>query len=86
MQIKIKHLKEKFITIFTINNLNVLFLVDGFGSVTWCVGARGHTPPPTAGGEGGRAGEGKGAGGAPPSREVRGGRWRPCIDGKTKKP
>jgi hypothetical protein len=23
-------LKEKFITIFTINNLNVLFLVDGF--------------------------------------------------------
>jgi hypothetical protein len=30
MQIKIKHLKEKFITIFTTNNLNVLFLVDGF--------------------------------------------------------
>jgi hypothetical protein len=34
VQIRIKHLKEKFITIFTINNLNVLFLVDGFGSVT----------------------------------------------------
>jgi hypothetical protein len=34
MQIKNKHLKEKFITIFTINNLNALFLVDGFGSVT----------------------------------------------------
>jgi hypothetical protein len=34
MQIKIKHLKEKFITIFTINKLNELFLVDGFGSVT----------------------------------------------------
>jgi hypothetical protein len=34
MQIKIKHLKEKFITLFTINNLNALFLVDGFGSVT----------------------------------------------------
>jgi hypothetical protein len=34
MQIKIKHLKEKFITIFTINKLNALFLVDGFGSVT----------------------------------------------------
>jgi hypothetical protein len=30
MQIKFKHLKDKFITIFTINNLNVLFLVDGF--------------------------------------------------------
>jgi hypothetical protein len=30
MQIKIKHLKEKFITIFTTNNLNALFLVDGF--------------------------------------------------------
>jgi hypothetical protein len=31
MQIKkIKHLKEEFITIFTINNLNALFLVDGF--------------------------------------------------------
>jgi hypothetical protein len=30
MQLKIKHLKEKFITIFTINNLNALFLVDGF--------------------------------------------------------
>jgi hypothetical protein len=30
MQIKIKHLKEKFITIFTPNNLNALFLVDGF--------------------------------------------------------
>jgi hypothetical protein len=27
-------LKEKFITIFTINKLNALFLVDGFGSVT----------------------------------------------------
>jgi hypothetical protein len=27
---KIKHLKEKFITIFTTDNLNVLFLVDGF--------------------------------------------------------
>jgi hypothetical protein len=34
MQIKIKHLKEKFSTIFTINKLNALFLVDGFGSVT----------------------------------------------------
>jgi hypothetical protein len=34
MQIKIKYLKEKFITIFTINKLNVLFLVDGFYSVT----------------------------------------------------
>jgi hypothetical protein len=34
MQIKIKHLEEKFITIFTINNLNALFLVDGYGSVT----------------------------------------------------
>jgi hypothetical protein len=34
MQIKIKHLKEKFITIFTINKLNALFLVDGFYSVT----------------------------------------------------
>jgi hypothetical protein len=34
MEIKIKHLKEKFITIFTTNNLNALFLVDGFGSVT----------------------------------------------------
>jgi hypothetical protein len=33
MQIKIKHLKEKIITIFTINKLNALFLVDGFGSV-----------------------------------------------------
>jgi hypothetical protein len=33
MQIKIKHLKEKFITIFTISKLNALFLVDGFGSV-----------------------------------------------------
>jgi hypothetical protein len=30
MQIKIKHLKAKFITIFTTNNLNALFLVDGF--------------------------------------------------------
>ena len=30
MQLKIKHLKEKFITIFTTNNLNALFLVDGF--------------------------------------------------------
>jgi hypothetical protein len=30
MQIKIKHLKEKFISIFTINKLNALFLVDGF--------------------------------------------------------
>jgi hypothetical protein len=30
MQIKIKHLKEKFITIFTTNILNVLFLVNGF--------------------------------------------------------
>jgi hypothetical protein len=30
MQIKIKHLKEKIITIFTTNNLNALFLVDGF--------------------------------------------------------
>jgi hypothetical protein len=30
MQIKIKHLKEKFITIFTTNILNILFLVDGF--------------------------------------------------------
>jgi hypothetical protein len=28
MQIKIKHLKEKFTTIFTTNNLNALFLVD----------------------------------------------------------
>jgi hypothetical protein len=27
---KIKHLKEKIITIFTTNNLNALFLVDGF--------------------------------------------------------
>jgi hypothetical protein len=34
MQIKTKHLKEKFIAIFTINKLNALFLVDGFGSVT----------------------------------------------------
>jgi hypothetical protein len=30
MKIKIKHLKEKFITIFTTNKLNALFLVDGF--------------------------------------------------------
>jgi hypothetical protein len=30
MQLKIKHLEEKFITIFTTNNLNALFLVDGF--------------------------------------------------------
>jgi hypothetical protein len=30
MQIKIKHLKENVITIFTTNNLNALFLVDGF--------------------------------------------------------
>jgi hypothetical protein len=30
MQIKIKHLKEKFTTIFTTNNLNALFLVDEF--------------------------------------------------------
>jgi hypothetical protein len=30
MQIKIKHLEEKFITIFPTNNLNALFLVDGF--------------------------------------------------------
>jgi hypothetical protein len=29
MQIKIKHLEEKFITIFTSNDLNALFLVDG---------------------------------------------------------
>jgi hypothetical protein len=34
MQIKIKYLKEKFITIFTINKLNGLFLVDGSYSVT----------------------------------------------------
>jgi hypothetical protein len=37
MQIKIKYLKEVFITIFTIftiNKLNALFLVDGFYSVT----------------------------------------------------
>jgi hypothetical protein len=34
MHIKIKHLKEKLITIFTINKLNALFLVDGFYSVT----------------------------------------------------
>jgi hypothetical protein len=34
MQIKIKHLKEKFITIITINKLNALVLVDGFYSVT----------------------------------------------------
>jgi hypothetical protein len=34
MQIKIQHLKEKLITIFTINKLNALVLVDGFGSVT----------------------------------------------------
>jgi hypothetical protein len=27
---KIKYLKEKLITIFTTNNLNVLFLVDGY--------------------------------------------------------
>jgi hypothetical protein len=34
MQIKIKYLKEKkSITIFTINNINALYLVDGFGSV-----------------------------------------------------
>jgi hypothetical protein len=30
MHIKIKYLKEKFITIFTTNKLNALFLVDGF--------------------------------------------------------
>jgi hypothetical protein len=30
MEIKIKHLKEKFITIITTNKLNALFLVDGF--------------------------------------------------------
>ena len=30
MQIKIKHLKKKLITIFTTNNVNVLFFVDGF--------------------------------------------------------
>jgi hypothetical protein len=35
MQIKIKNLKEKFITIFTINNLNALFLVDGFVVLQW---------------------------------------------------
>jgi hypothetical protein len=29
-----KHLKEKLVTIFTTNNLNALFLVDAFGSVT----------------------------------------------------
>jgi hypothetical protein len=34
MQIKIKYLKEKIITIFTINKLNGLFLVVGFYSVT----------------------------------------------------
>jgi hypothetical protein len=34
MQIKIKHLKEIFITIFTTNNLNALFLVDVFCGVT----------------------------------------------------
>jgi hypothetical protein len=34
MKIKIKHLKEKCITISTINKLNALFLVDGFYSVT----------------------------------------------------
>jgi hypothetical protein len=34
MQINIKHLNERFITIFTINKLNILFLVDGFGSAT----------------------------------------------------
>jgi hypothetical protein len=36
------------------------------------------------GGEGGRR-RGKGGGGAPPPREVRGGRGRPCTDGKNKK-
>jgi hypothetical protein len=30
MQLKVKHLEEKFITIFTTNNLNALFVVDGF--------------------------------------------------------
>jgi phage-related protein len=30
VQIKIKHLKEKIITISTTNNLNALFLVDSF--------------------------------------------------------
>jgi hypothetical protein len=30
MRLKIKHLEEKFIAIFTTNNLNVLFLVDCF--------------------------------------------------------
>jgi hypothetical protein len=34
MKIKIKHLKEKCITISTINKLNALFLVDDFYSVT----------------------------------------------------
>jgi hypothetical protein len=39
MQIKIKHLKGKFVTIFTINKLNALFLVDGFYIVTAAVKA-----------------------------------------------
>jgi hypothetical protein len=30
MQLKIKHLEENLIAIFTTNNLNALFLVDGF--------------------------------------------------------
>ena len=30
MQLKIKHLEEKIITIFTTNNLIALFLVDSF--------------------------------------------------------
>jgi hypothetical protein len=34
MQINNKHLKEKFITINTINKLTVLFLFDDFYSVT----------------------------------------------------
>jgi hypothetical protein len=39
---KIKHLKEKFITIFTTNNLNALFLVDGFEVLQICCDIAGH--------------------------------------------
>jgi hypothetical protein len=43
---KIKHLKENFITIFTTNNLNALFLVDSFKVLhTLC---RGGTTLPTS--------------------------------------
>jgi hypothetical protein len=65
MQIKIKHLKEKFITIFTINKLNALFLVDGFYSVT------GHRGGDAAGEDARPRGARKGKGSGGPCLEVR---------------